>query len=354
MDTIAAENTTTLPFNFTGKTGEYFRIWIVNVMLTIATLGVYSAWAKVRNKRYFYGNTSVDGTAFDYHADPVAILKGRLIAVGVLAVYSVTVQFLPAAEPGFWILFLIGLPWLVVRALAFNARNSSWRNIRFDFSSNYREAIKVFIGMPILVVLTLGLAYPYFMYRQKAFVINNSEYGTTDFDFGAESGAFYSIYMKASGILIAIVLLYLFVIPAIIPAAGATEQAPPAPPSAEMIMLVLLPLVIIMPVYMLFMTYIQTATTNLVFNSSRLQHHTMNSTLHTGRMFWIHVSNLFAIFCTLGLLIPWARVRMARYRAENLTLNAHGKLDEFVAGEQDRVRATGEEIAEVFDVDLGL
>jgi uncharacterized membrane protein YjgN (DUF898 family) len=105
---------------------------------------------------------------------------------------------------------------------------------------------------------------------------------------------------------------------------------------------------------MLFMTYIQTATTNLVFNSSRLQQHSMNSTLHTGRMFWIHVSNLVAIICTLGLLIPWAKVRVARYRAENLTLNAHGELDEFVAGEQDRVRATGEEIAEVFDVDLGL
>lgn len=354
MDTTASDNTTNLAFSFTGNTGEYFRIWIVNVMLTIATLGFYSAWAKVRNKRYFYGNTLVDGAAFDYHADPVAILKGRMIAVLVLLVYLVTVYFMPVAEAGFWILFLIGLPWLVVRALAFNARNSSYRNIRFDFSSNYREAIKVFIGMPILVVLSLGLAYPYFMYRLKAFVVNNSGYGTTDFDFSGESGAFYSIYMKAFGLIIVISLLYLFVIPAVIPSAGAIESVPPAPPSPEMIMLALLPLLIIMPLYMLFMTYIQTATMNLVFNSSRLQHHTMTSTLHTGRMFWIHSSNLVAVVCSLGLLIPWAKVRVARYRAEHLVLNAHGELDEFVAGEQDRIKATGEEIAEVFDVDLGL
>jgi len=323
-------------------------------MLTIATLGVYSAWAKVRNKRYFYGNTSVDGAAFDYNADPAAILKGRLIAVAVLIVYSVTVQFVPATEPGFWILFLIGLPWLVVRALAFNARNSSWRNIRFEFSSNYREAIKVFIGMPILVVLSLGLAYPYFVCRQKAFVVNNSGYGTTEFDFNAEPGAFYSIYLKAFGLLIVISLLYLFVIPAIIPTAGATDTAPPAPPSPEMLMLALLPLLVIMTLYMIFMTYIQTATTNLVFNSSRLHDHTMISTLHTGRMFWIYVSNLVSIVCFLGLLIPWAKIRVARYRAENLVLNTRSDLDEFVAGEQDRVKATGEEIAEIFDVDLGL
>jgi len=28
-----------------------------------ATLGIYSAWAKVRRLRYFYGHTSVDGGA---------------------------------------------------------------------------------------------------------------------------------------------------------------------------------------------------------------------------------------------------------------------------------------------------
>ena len=41
---------------FRGKTGEFFGIWIVNVFLTIITLGIYSAWAKVRTNRYFYGN----------------------------------------------------------------------------------------------------------------------------------------------------------------------------------------------------------------------------------------------------------------------------------------------------------
>src|SRR6059058_745587 len=33
---------------FTADPKEYFRIWIVNLALTIVTLGIYSAWAKVR------------------------------------------------------------------------------------------------------------------------------------------------------------------------------------------------------------------------------------------------------------------------------------------------------------------
>jgi hypothetical protein len=42
------------PIEFTGTAGEYFGIWIVNILLTIVTVGFYSAWAKVRRKRYFY------------------------------------------------------------------------------------------------------------------------------------------------------------------------------------------------------------------------------------------------------------------------------------------------------------
>src|SRR4249919_4111096 len=65
---------------FSGQTGEYFGIWFVNLLLSIVTFGIYSAWAKVRTQRYFYANTSLAGASFEYLASPVAILKGRLIA----------------------------------------------------------------------------------------------------------------------------------------------------------------------------------------------------------------------------------------------------------------------------------
>ena len=40
-------------FEFSGRGDEYFRIWIVNLALTILSLGIFSAWAKVRTERYF-------------------------------------------------------------------------------------------------------------------------------------------------------------------------------------------------------------------------------------------------------------------------------------------------------------
>jgi uncharacterized membrane protein YjgN (DUF898 family) len=75
-----------LPIEFAGSGWEFFKIWIVNQILSILTLGIYSAWAKVRTNRYFYGNTRLGGSGFEYHAKPITILKGRLIAVGLLLI----------------------------------------------------------------------------------------------------------------------------------------------------------------------------------------------------------------------------------------------------------------------------
>ena len=47
----------TYRMSFTGSAGEYFRIWIVNLFLTIITLGIYLPWAKIRQRKYLYGNT---------------------------------------------------------------------------------------------------------------------------------------------------------------------------------------------------------------------------------------------------------------------------------------------------------
>src|SRR4030088_3281076 len=83
------------PVEFTADSGEYFRIWIVNLALTIVTLGIYSAWAKVRKRRYFYGHTRIDGEAFEYRANPLAILKGRIIAFVLFVAFSIVSQYAP-------------------------------------------------------------------------------------------------------------------------------------------------------------------------------------------------------------------------------------------------------------------
>jgi uncharacterized membrane protein YjgN (DUF898 family) len=69
---------------------------------------------------------------------------------------------------------------------------------------------------------------------------------------------------------------------------------------------------------------------------------------------WIRLTNLIAIVISVGLLIPWAQIRMARYQVDNMRLIPNGDLKTLVDNEQKQVRALGEEFGEGMDMDLGL
>ncbi len=342
---------TTTPFQFTGTAGEFFKIWIVNVLLTIVTLGIYSAWAKVRTTRYFYSHTRLDHSCFEYLGDPVAILKGRLIAFGVLTLYVVTTQLYPVTEPLFILAFVIAMPWLVVQVLRFRARNSAYRNIRFDFEGGYGGAIAVFIGLPVLSAITLGLAYPYFVFRKKEFMVRNSGYGATHFGFKALAKGFYLIYLKALAFLLAggLLLSALFAGMAMGMGVGLDLAAFNASPWA--VAAIALPFALL---YLWVGVYVRTAVANLVWSHVALDQMSMRSTLRTNRMVWLYVSNTLAIIGSLGLLIPWARIRMARYRAQSLVLIGSEALDRYMAAERKTVGTTGEGLSDIFDVAVGI
>src|SRR5690606_8002024 len=152
---------------FTGSGGEYFRIWVVNLLLSIVTIGVYSAWAKVRRQRYFHRNTHLAGSAFDYHARPLPILVGRIVAIAGLVVFVVAVELEPYAALALLLAYLLALPWIVHRALRFRHANTSWRGIRFGFLGTAGQAYRALM-LPVLAwILVVGLAIGYALWRES-------------------------------------------------------------------------------------------------------------------------------------------------------------------------------------------
>ena len=57
-----------------------------------------------------------------------------------------------------------------------------------------------------------------------------------------------------------------------------------------------------------------------------------------------------AIVLSLGLMTPWAKIRLAKYRAEQTQLVLQNGWDEFVASERRDQSALGEELGDAFDV----
>jgi uncharacterized membrane protein YjgN (DUF898 family) len=319
-------------FEFSGKGSEYFKIWLVNIILSVITLGIYSAWAKVRRKKYFYGNTILLGSSFEYLADPVKILKGRLIVVGVFVLYSVLSGLLPLVSGIMGLAFILILPWLIVRSLVFNARNSALRNVRFGFKGTILAAAKVYILWPLAATLTLGALFPYVYFRQKKFIVENTLYGRTAFVFTATAREYYRICLGALiPILGGIVLIAL----------GAFYL----PPVSVLVFLVL---------YLYLFAYFSVKTTNLLFNTSSLSHHRFEAGLKTGEYLMLVLTNSLGVAVTLGLFFPFAKVRTVQYKLQHLALLASGNLEGFIADEKEQVSALGEEVGDFFDMDFGL
>src|ERR1700690_1154059 len=180
---------------FTGEGAEYFRIWIVNLLLTIVTVGIYSAWAKVRRLQYFYRHTELAGSSFDFHGSPIRILTGRLIALALLIGYRFSASLHSRLTILVVLAIALALPWLLRNSLRFRLYNSSWRGVRFHFRGSVAGSYRVFLLNGFLMLITLYVMAPFMHQRLKAYQHDNSWFARTRFSFHASVSQFYLIYL---------------------------------------------------------------------------------------------------------------------------------------------------------------
>ncbi|MEM8851821.1 MAG: YjgN family protein [Pseudomonadota bacterium] len=338
---------------FDGKTGEWFGIWIVNLLLTIVTLGIYSAWAKVRANKYFYGNTSIAGRHFDYHATGMQILIGRLIVVAALVVFSVLAA-LPLVNLILIIALIFALPWLLIRGARFAARNTSWSNVRFDFKAGYGDAFVTYILLPIGVALTLYTTIPFLSRRVNRFAIEGHSLGRSGFKIQAPIRPFYLAALVALGWVLAAAALGAILLAgpflALISAGEAGVE-----PDAD----VVAPLVFgfyallflgFYPASILYGAMIR----NVVYTHAELDGgHRFDSTVKPVTLLGIAVTNALAVVFSLGLALPWAQIRLTKYLADNTHVIPNGSLDAFEGQLHDDRNAIGDAYGDIEGIDLG-
>ena len=348
-DTINQDHVT-----FTGDSKDYFSIWIVNLFLTIVTFGIYSAWAKVRNKRYFYGHTKVDGHNFEYLATPQQVLKGRLFALVLFGSYTIAGQLLPLLSIGLAIIMMLLSPWIICSAMRFNLRNTRYRNIRFDFHGTYKDAAQYFILLPLLGVLSLGFAYPWVLMKLDQFLKGHISYGGKRLAVHTKVKEYYSCVLL---IFISIVTMAMFIGVFIY----ASSQILPADirDSSSLTLFKIVGLSIA-SIYYLFLFVVpqsiyRARIRNYIYSNSHfegLAHFKSNIKLSDD--LWISITNILAIVFSLGLAYPWAKIRMSRFLARCTTVELDQNFDRSIEDVGQSGSAFGEEASDFFDIDIAM
>jgi uncharacterized membrane protein YjgN (DUF898 family) len=363
---------------FTGRGSEYFRIWVVNLFLSVSTLGIYSAWAKVRKTKYFWQNSRLEGHVFDFHGSPVAILKGRIVALLLLAAYTWGFQFSRAFGLATLALLLVGAPWLFVKAVQFKFGNTSYRGLRFGFAANYRDALRVVT--PILVLwfsssaltalvvsadsalyrgllfivlalasITTGALVPWMHHRLKAFQHGRAVYGDGAFDFERATGAFYRTYLKGLGLMVLAALIG-FGTSVLVASVVRLEMESQ---SGDWIVF-LITGIYTLAAYAMVWPYLAARLQHVLWSRTSFPDVKFDTDIKAWPLAKLIVKNIALTIASCGLYWPFAAIALAKYRVECMRIQADRPLAPVTAGIVARPTAVGDATADSFGLDLGL
>jgi uncharacterized membrane protein YjgN (DUF898 family) len=170
---------------FIGKEAAYWRLRIKGAALLMVTFGLYRFWFATDVRRYLWSSTEIGGDTLEYTGLPTELLGGFLLAVAILApLYTAIASAalaLDSAEQAiaaiaFVLLMLLG-EFALYRARRYRLTRTVFRGVRFDqHGSPWRYAIYA-LSWWILVVVTLGLAYPWAQASLQRFKMRHTCYG---------------------------------------------------------------------------------------------------------------------------------------------------------------------------------
>jgi uncharacterized membrane protein YjgN (DUF898 family) len=316
--TDATEQARQLTFH--GSGGTLLDIQMVNVLLTIVTLGIYSFWAKVRVRAYLLSQTEFEGDRFAYHGIGRELLNGSLKAGLVFGLPLVLLNMVPellgagaavkiAAGLLIYLLIVVFISFAMVGARRYRLSRTSWRSIRFSFRGNLLSFAKLFISGTLLSVLTLGLYYPIFDVKRYAFMISHSYFGNRKFDFDGQGRDLFWSYVAALPLSLVTLGFYWFWF-------LAKKQR-----------------------YLVDHTSFGTAQ--------------FRSTVTGGRLCRLYIENIILLLVTLGIAWPWVMVRTTRFNYAYASLE--GPLDlAAIQQEAQAATATGEGLSGFLDLDFDL
>ncbi len=396
------------PLEFSGRGGEYFRVWIVNVLLSIVTLGLYTPWARRRTVQYFYGHTLVADSPLEFTAPQRKMVTGFVLLVLLTLAYNIAVD--TGQDTAVALLLLGGAvlaPYLWASAMRFRLGNTRWRGLRLRFAASWREVYSaswpvfaialVWIGvvfglrwvapelaqaldgatpdgderssaMPALppalwallllgVVLSL-LCFIRLEYNYQSLLVLRTH-------LGAEAGRWKPVYMDFVKIWLATVGVFLLCVLGMVAlvtlaAGGSVALLAGLGKNAGVWVFFLF----LFGFFALFMLLLLASAPARAYREARMfllqwnnigvsQVARFRCTLSVRGFVWLRVRNLLLTLLTLGFYRPFARVSEYAMKLESVTLHVKGGLDQ-LAGQMLRHQegGLGDALADAAGLDL--
>jgi uncharacterized membrane protein YjgN (DUF898 family) len=313
--------TDTHKINFHGDGAKLFRIYILNFLLTVLTLGLYYPWAKAALLQYLYQETEFKDSRFAFHGTGREMFIGFVKALGILfviycllaaAALSGNTAVLIAGFLVFYILLFLLIPIAIHGSLRYRMSRSSWRGIHFGYRGDRNELIRLFFIGSLLTVCTFGIYFFWLIIKMRKYIFQHLRFGDLRFSYEAEGSKYLVLHLKGYFLTVITLGIYVF-------------------------------------------WYARDLFNYYIDNIRLYQDHRVvkfRSTATAGACFTLIIVNFLIIILTLGLGTPWAIVRSFEFITGNVIIEGPLDADAIRQTEGNYTDATGEDLADIIDIGL--
>ena len=182
-------------FLYDGRTGQVYKIWFLNMVMNILTLGVYSFWGKTRLRKYVAGGFLLDNDRFEYTGTGMELFLGFLKAIPIfIMVYApfMVASFI-GGEDALWplvfilpIFFIFGVARFA--ALRFRVSRTRWRGIRGILDGSALNYGVLSFWRMVINIVTLGIAIPYSDMAKHRYIMMRLYFGNVPIDYEGRVG----------------------------------------------------------------------------------------------------------------------------------------------------------------------
>ena len=301
VDFLYGEHTRRMPFVFTGTGFGYFKLWLVNILVCALSAGILYPWVRVRSLRYFYQHTHLDGKTFHYtSSSPKIFLVQFALILYVLGLIGAFL-FAPVYSVAGVFIFIIFLPFYLSSSSQFQRQHTFYCDTHFEHKTNLRDAYLTFLGLPLLVILSGGLAAPYVAYKIHHYRASITTIGGNTFLF---SGGLKHYFSLLPSLLLAECVTFLSLY---------YHQSLPLGFTTLLVICLWLRVFIRWRVTLV----------NLQWNALTTKFGYFAAAWELPGYNKLVTSNLLLCLLTLGFYWPWAKVKLAKYKASHLAFFAN-------------------------------
>ncbi len=306
------------PLAFVGRGSEYFKIQLVNTILSILTLGLYYPWAKEKSLKYLYSKQTFEETPFVFSGTGKEMFKGFIKALLVLGtLYGISMYLLLNGQIAMGFLLIYGgliaiTPLAIHGSYRYRMAKTSWKGIRFGYTGNRRELVLLFLKGFLLTILTLGIYGAWFTINLRRYVLSNIAVGNARFVYTGDGGAYFGLNLKGYFLTLLTFGIYAF--------------------------------------------WWQKDQFEFFVNNLRIEQGDdavfFESKATGGGFAGLMIVNALILVFTLGLGYAWVVTRTLQFTMSHIDVNGYYSFDELVQSQNDFSDATADDMADLLDFDV--